>query len=118
MRPRQPPRPLDWRRARKARRRLGTFHQKLRRSLHRGSSHACSEAYSESTHLTILTMWGGVSEKARSGGSSGTGGLGCARHLSPLLRHAAEAILINPSAGKMYSRELVCFAPLIVSAHG
>jgi hypothetical protein len=44
-------------------RRRGTFHQKLRWSLHRGSSHACSEVCSESTHLTILTVLGRGSQR-------------------------------------------------------
>ena len=40
-----------------------TLHQKLRRSLHRGSSEACSEP----THLTILTMWGRGSQRRQVG---------------------------------------------------
>jgi hypothetical protein len=34
-----------------------------------------------------------------------TGGLGSAKHPSPLLLHAAEAILIHPSAWKEYSQK-------------
>jgi hypothetical protein len=37
----------------------------------------------------------GLSGEASSGGRSRTGGLGCAKHLSPLLLHAAEATLIH-----------------------
>lgn len=76
-------------------------HQKHRRSLHSGSSQACSEP----THLTPCGA--ALPEKTRRASRSRTGGLGFAKHPSPLLLHAAEAILIDPSAWNRNPRKVI-----------
>src|SRR5215217_9744827 len=97
MRVRQPPRVLG-----QAQRYRETLHQKLRRSLHRGSSEACSEH----THLTPCGA--ALPEKTSRASRSRTGGLVSAKHPSPLLLHAAEAILIHSSAWNRKSEKARC----------
>ena len=84
-----------------ARRCRETFHQKARRRLHRGSSQACSEP----THLTILTMWGRGCQ-TRQVVPVAQGPEGCAAWRAPALfcYTLLKPPLFTPSAWKGYSR--------------